>query len=656
LWSGKTEYGSGLAQVGADYSHHMTYSANFTGIDATDDGAYFYKSLQSYSEYYMRAHIRLGALPPVGQNCTFAPMLGRASGAGQYYRLMLRNNTGTLQAGVQYYNNTVKTNYYWVNQAYAIDTWYCVELRVKCSNGDGVTEVWWGTTKIISLTTLINNDYNVSRAWIGVYHAYSSSYDTVATHYDCVVVDDIRVGMEATPLEDDFEDGTFNAWTGELEVGSGLITIASDQTHRGSYSAKATGIDHQNDCGLLYKDLEADLISDEYYLRAYWRISDLPPANKSVQIFARLKDQSLGHYLGELRLWNDDGTLKAGTQYWDNGTHKESYVAQSFSANMWYCFEVYVKCAETASSEDGIVRLYWEGNLIVNLTGLDNDGDIDRAYVGIGTYATGENYTLTGGWIDDVILSDHYVGTLNATVLFMNIKTTDGDPVDGAKVNGTDVGADGEFIQQDVVLEETYTFVVEPPASYYPAWIIYVSETFYWNGTHFILSHKISHVTEYLLIYFHYSSLPYVNQTNGDIGFTSVGIDEDTLFGDKYSFTITGSDWFTIHSAGYNEEPFLSSGNVASKTYNSTTQLCNITIAGDTTVVLLFDRPTPEWWGGWWFVGGGGSSGGFVLLILTKFNRFCKRNKKLVQIVILLWLIIFCMITIYLFKIGALKL
>lgn len=176
-------------------SHHGKYVARAI-IFGVESLAYEYKTVTSAKEYYMRQYLRVTALPSSnGDSAKFSPYLKDQTNNKILGRLALRKDaSGNLQVGLEYENSGTQLT--WINQDFSVDTWYCVEVRVKCGAGTGEAEVWWDENKIIDLASLTNN-YNIERIWVGAYQ--SGGYIT-HSWFDCVVVADAYVGPEGQDL------------------------------------------------------------------------------------------------------------------------------------------------------------------------------------------------------------------------------------------------------------------------------------------------------------------------------------------------------------------------------------------------------------------------------------------------------------------------
>ena len=388
-----------------------------------------------------------------------------------------------------------------------IGRWFHLETYIERHKSNGVFRVWVDGVSVFNFTN-VRTTMGASSHFINLAKLYSTSVTSKELplyHW----VDDIEIwdGMPSqsgasTYLDDGFEDRTFNAWTANISNSGSSIDIATDQTYDSSNcSAKVTGVDAVNDYALLYKTLSR---RREYYLRAYFMIDTLPDNGTEANIAIRLKDQTNGWYLGELYLRNYNMTLQAGLYYYHNGVQIIQWTSKTYSTNTWYCVEVHVKCGRG----DGEVQLSWNEELLFNQTSLNNNGNVERAYVGVGMWR-GNSFSLGAAWFDRVKLDSAYIGAeANATVrlasTYFSAEWIGEEPLPNVKINGTHLTDEaGHYEWANLAYNRVYTFIVEKPAGYYLAWVLNVEGSYNWNGTHYILRHNVTETqTDPIEIYF----------------------------------------------------------------------------------------------------------------------------------------------------------
>ena len=383
--------------------------------------------------------------------------------------------------------------------------WFKLEEYVERHPTEGVVKVWVDDQLIFELSG-VQTKYNTGNVkvahMVGKVMVGNEDYGYTYPYYHWL--DDLEIwdGMPSqsgasTYLDDGFEDGTFNAWRANISNSGSSIDIANDQTYDSSnYSAKVTGVDAVNDYALLYKTLAR---RREYYLRAYFMIDTLPGNGTEANIAIRLKDQTNGWYLGELYLRNYNMTLQAGLYYYHNGVQIIQWTNKTYSTNTWYCVEVHVECG----NGDGEVQLWWNEELLFNQTSLNNNGNVERAYVGVGMWR-GDSFSLGAAWFDSVKLDSAYIGAesnapvhAHAPVRFastcFSAEGIGEGPLPNVKINGTRLtDASGYCEWAGLAYNKVHTFVVEKPAGHYPAWVLNVEGSYTWNGTHYILRHNVT--------------------------------------------------------------------------------------------------------------------------------------------------------------------
>jgi len=213
----------------------------------------------------------------------------------------------------------------------------------------------------------------------------------------------IHPAFATTIFSDGFESGDFSAWTGTAYSGT-APTVVTDYVHHGTYSMKAS-FTKDTEYGVAYKTVTS---AKEYYMRSYVRLSATPPSNTGATIMPYLKDQTNNIILGRVTVKNNAGTLQVGAAYYNNGVKTSYYVNQSFSAGTWYCVELRVVCG----SGTGIVQVWWDGTKIIDVQNLNNNYNIERAYVGVGAFS--DDYPTTAWSLDVrhdcVVVADTYIG------------------------------------------------------------------------------------------------------------------------------------------------------------------------------------------------------------------------------------------------------
>ena len=207
---------------------------------------------------------------------------------------------------------------------------------------------------------------------------------------------------------DDFEDNTYDAWSGTVVTTNETIAVSTEQARSGTHSSKSTsnGSSATENSYFYYTVNLA-----EFYARVYVYISSHnATANGDLISFIRGRQSTnlLAHFgmrvtSGTLRWWMQ---CRSGTSYIDNYT--ASGVAPS--TGQWYCVEGYWLKHATA----GGTTMWVDGTQILSTMTRDTDnyGNCDR--IGFGIAETGGTVTAVV-YADDAVVSDTYNGLAVST-------------------------------------------------------------------------------------------------------------------------------------------------------------------------------------------------------------------------------------------------
>lgn len=386
-----------------------------------------------------------------------------------------------------------------------------------------------------------------------------------------------------------YDDGTTNQGVYQsLAYGTFPSTLVPDGYNDREYSIYCSYSTTQGT--KLRKELSTSL--SEVFVRTYLRLEDLPDTNHSSLRFLECRTGT-GTLIAAAMVYRLDSTY-----YWavmagaDDPITGGNYTSATINADTWYGVELYVN-----ATTNGNITLWVDDTLKCEEIGDHSSyGMVGR--VQLTAFINGEQISAKTVYQDSIVIDDERIYS-GVQGLFFTVSVGE-LPLEGVRINGSLTNENGYYEWTNLTYGQLYTFVVERAGYYYPSWILNAEEGFTWNGTHFIISHNYTESGEALKIYFSISPEAYVKQLPSGMKLTGVETQKSGTLGDAYYLQLTGSSWIAFHSSSYNEEPFLSSGSVSSKTYNSTTRICNMTIYAGTTILLLFDRPTPSAWGNWW--------------------------------------------------------
>jgi hypothetical protein len=205
-------------------------------------------------------------------------------------------------------------------------------------------------------------------------------------------------------FQDGFESGNFSAWTGTSITSGDSLTVANDNPHHGTYSAKmVTGVTTDV---FTYAHKTLATTYTTLYQRVYVKISSV-----STTVFnADGKRVDFVIFVGsggrvvQAGLMRNSGAVKWHLQYRNAGSWYDAFSATPTpQANTWYCFEV----MQTTGSS-GSDRLYINGNLVIEVTGVSNNDRGSPAQI----QAFGEHYVASSVtvWIDCVVAADILIG------------------------------------------------------------------------------------------------------------------------------------------------------------------------------------------------------------------------------------------------------
>lgn len=169
-----------------------------------------YKTLGStYSEGYLQFRIYFNTLPADGDYIVFARYV---SSSGQIMRLVLSRSGSTYILTVENIANS--TNYQYVWNGFAAETWYKIEWHAIIHGSTGATTVYIDDSIVLNRTgidTDIASGANINELDVGIYsNTYAASNITV--YYDDVVFADAYLGGVADPKV--LELGTNTSGTG----------------------------------------------------------------------------------------------------------------------------------------------------------------------------------------------------------------------------------------------------------------------------------------------------------------------------------------------------------------------------------------------------------------------------------------------------------
>lgn len=194
MWTGTTVSSGDAINIIIGAAHHgIRYGQADLGGDGSE-AAYCYETITGQTTLYVRAYFRLQTALPVDGQYVYVIT---ARGSGNHASIYFSNIGGDYRFTLRSMNGAT-TEYTPYSYAYALNTWYCLELYVYVHATDGAYTVWLNGNQVIALSGKDSDDYgNIVTVQVGC----RSSNFTVAheVDFDCAVIADAYIGTEAKP-------------------------------------------------------------------------------------------------------------------------------------------------------------------------------------------------------------------------------------------------------------------------------------------------------------------------------------------------------------------------------------------------------------------------------------------------------------------------
>jgi len=179
-WSGA----SGSPTVVGSPVHHGAYA-----LECDASGEIVYQTgISGYATIHTRFYVQIDALPANGQSVKVA----KATNTGLlaiWELYFIRSSGGVLM--IRFKSSVPSTLDQTFAFDYAVDTWYCFEVKYSQSAA-GEYRVWLDGAEILSRTGVDTSGREFGRLELGIQWA---SY-AVATYHDCVVISETPIGEE----------------------------------------------------------------------------------------------------------------------------------------------------------------------------------------------------------------------------------------------------------------------------------------------------------------------------------------------------------------------------------------------------------------------------------------------------------------------------
>jgi len=200
-------------------------------------------------------------------------------------------------------------------------------------------------------------------------------------------------------------------WTG-INQTAGIVTVSSDHPYTGSYNAYVTlnaGAVAGSYAGF-YQSYAGTPNRAHIFIRAMNVMVDQLPANENGRLPVHgCWVQPSAEMIGNCGFTKVGGVLKWFNYYRHNGT----FVFQTGGTpqlNTLYCVELEVRQNSASGVADGAQRLWVNGTLVLEVTGLINDDRIVNYLVFGLMNAEGNATNPIHFWGDSYVVADGYIG------------------------------------------------------------------------------------------------------------------------------------------------------------------------------------------------------------------------------------------------------
>lgn len=192
--SGGTNEWNGV--VGAPFIVTSPVHCGSYALGCDNSNEYVYKTI-SASELYFRAYVQFSAVPSLYETVIFYKMHDSLNGR-DVATLGLTNIAGTIRWRLTYFDNSNRIVTSQQQTGAVINTWYCVELRVKCSTTNAEYQVWINGNELTDIAQTGRNSVStaVNRVLLG--ETYEDLRAPFTVYSDCVVASDRYIGVETS--------------------------------------------------------------------------------------------------------------------------------------------------------------------------------------------------------------------------------------------------------------------------------------------------------------------------------------------------------------------------------------------------------------------------------------------------------------------------
>jgi parallel beta-helix repeat protein len=379
-WPGTYVTSDETASVTNTLKHHDVFSALFSsnGGDGRER-SYCYESIFPQLELYARAYVRVAASGIVENDDRFYLIIFNAGNSAVAFAGWRR--TG----GVLKWNLVIRNGTGWVNAfssaSPSLNQWYCVELHWKKDSTNGLGELWVDGVLVCSASGR-NTAYfgDANRVDVGLPEIISCA--STQAYIDCTVFSAAYIGLEsaapAPVFADDFESGSFNAWTASSSTAGETANVVGTIVHYGAYAGRfASNGNGGTERAYCYKTISSQT---ELYVSGSFRVaaSGLVEEGDRFYMVAIKSSSSVVAFAG----WRITGGVVKWNLVVRHGTGWVNvYSSASPVLNQWYDIQLHWK----SDAANGLGELYVNGVLACSSMGKNtaNYGSATRVDFGL---------------------------------------------------------------------------------------------------------------------------------------------------------------------------------------------------------------------------------------------------------------------------------
>jgi nitrous oxidase accessory protein NosD len=362
----------------------FVHSGGYAGMfDSNGNGgterAYVYKAVSPVGELYARAYVRVAASGIVDNTDRFFSIIFKAGGASVAFAGWQR--TG----GVVKWNLIVRHGTGWVSvfssASPSLNQWYCVELHWKKDSTNGLGELWVDGVLVCSASGRNTASFgDANRVDVGLPEIISCA--STQAYIDCTVFSAAYIGLEsaapAPVFADDFESGSFNAWTASSSTAGETANVVGTIVHYGAYAGRfASNGNGGTERAYCYKTISSQT---ELYVSGSFRVaaSGLVEEGDRFYMVAIKSSSSVVAFAG----WRITGGVVKWNLVVRHGTGWVNvYSSASPVLNQWYDIQLHWK----SDAANGLGELYVNGVLACSSMGKNtaNYGSATRVDFGL---------------------------------------------------------------------------------------------------------------------------------------------------------------------------------------------------------------------------------------------------------------------------------